>query len=167
MRGRELHLVTVEKVSVVYRTIFFIFVFSIFTYVDTTAAETPENTESEGDVLLDILQADSEKKPLNSGFSNAELTLAVIPRYPRGGLKRKIDGKVTLEFDIARHGRAINIKVVEEMPRAACSRTRPGTRSSIGHFHRHVWAPAAPRSRGADRRWFLNTTAIHRSNSCR
>jgi TonB family protein len=50
-------------------------------------------------------------------ITEAFVTLAVMPRYPKNALKRGTDGEITLEFDISKHGRATNIEVVAESPR--------------------------------------------------
>ncbi|UCC14334.1 MAG: energy transducer TonB [Gammaproteobacteria bacterium] len=74
--------------------------------------------DSPGNPLEQVLQAETvnESPELLSGFKDAFVTLAVTPRYPKRALRKKIDGEVTLEFDISKHGRAENITVVAESP---------------------------------------------------
>lgn len=55
-------------------------------------------------------------QPQASEFTDAYVTLAVVPRYPKRARKRKMDGEVTLAFDISKHGRAQNIRVIDESP---------------------------------------------------
>ncbi len=83
------------------------------------ADEIPVDEEpAQSDVLKQILQADEveDEGIAASGFRNAFVTLAVTPRYPKKALKRGIDGEVTMEFEIAKHGRAENIRIVDEQP---------------------------------------------------
>lgn len=85
------------------------------------AAGEPDG-ESSADIRSDALESALQDEPadaltpLASEFTNAQVTLAVIPRYPKRALKRKIDGEVTLAFEIAKHGRARNIRVAEQTP---------------------------------------------------
>ena len=77
------------------------------------SAETAENP------LQQVLQSETEEEGVSavSRFEDAYVTLAVTPRYPRRALKKKIDGEITLSFDIAQHGRAENIEIAAEEPR--------------------------------------------------
>jgi len=77
------------------------------------SAETAENP------LQQVLQSETEEAGVSavSRFEDAYVTLAVTPRYPRRALKKKIDGEITLSFDIAQHGRAENIEIAAEEPR--------------------------------------------------
>lgn len=70
------------------------------------------------DILRQVLQAETEEDPFDilSGFENAMVTLAVMPRYPKRALRKGIDGEVTLAFEISKHGRAENIEVVAGDP---------------------------------------------------
>jgi len=85
-------------------------------------AQEPPGDESQvsPDPLDQVLQAGVKEAP---GFApqasqiiDAYVTLAVTPRYPKGALRKGVDGEVTLAFDIAKHGRAENIEVVEANP---------------------------------------------------
>lgn len=77
------------------------------------SAETAENP------LQQVLQSETDEAGVSavSRFEDAYVTLAVTPRYPRRALKKKIDGEITLSFDIAQHGRAENIEIAAEEPR--------------------------------------------------
>jgi TonB family protein len=86
-------------------------------------AQTPSPTDDgdgEVDPLGQVLQAgvaeEAGRQPLLSSVTDAHVTLAVTPRYPRRAARQGIDGEVTLSFDIARHGRAENVQVVAEAP---------------------------------------------------
>jgi TonB family protein len=82
---------------------------------EASPAGPPEGT---GDPLRQVLQTESGDEAMEplSGFKDAFVTLAVTPKYPRRALKKRIDGEITLAFDISRHGRAENITVVAEEP---------------------------------------------------
>ena len=82
---------------------------------EASPAGLPEGT---GDALRQVLQTESGDEAMEplSGFKDAFVTLAVTPKYPRRALKKKIDGEITLTFDISKHGRAENITVVSEEP---------------------------------------------------
>ncbi len=71
------------------------------------------------DALKQVLQTEMEDGQFDvlSGFENALVTLAVMPRYPKRALKKKVDGEITLAFDISKHGRAENITVVAGDPK--------------------------------------------------
>lgn len=53
----------------------------------------------------------------NGQVADAFVTLAVMPRYPKGALRSGTDGEVTLAFDISRDGRAEDISVAASTPR--------------------------------------------------
>lgn len=78
-----------------------------------------EVAEANENPLNQVLQTEPEEEftPAVSRFEDAYVTLAVTPRYPRRALKKKIDGEITLSFDIAQHGRAENIEITAEEPR--------------------------------------------------
>ena len=83
------------------------------------ADEIPvEEDVAEQSAIQEILQTEdiNAQAAMDSGFEDAYTTLAVTPRYPKKALRKRIDGEVTLEFDISRHGRAENIKIVEQTP---------------------------------------------------
>ena len=78
---------------------------------------TDEDIPAEQNAILQVLQAEDQgPDAIASGFIDAHVTMAVTPRYPKKALSKKIDGQVTLEFDISRHGRAENIEIVEQTP---------------------------------------------------
>ena len=86
-------------------------------------AQTPSPTDDgddEVDALGQVLQADvaeeADLQPQLSSVTDAHVTLAVTPRYPKRAARKGIDGEVTLSFDIARHGRAGNVEVVADEP---------------------------------------------------
>jgi len=78
-----------------------------------------ESAETAANPLQQVLQSETEEEGVSavSRFEDAYVTLAVTPRYPRRALKKKIDGEITLSFDIAQHGRAENIEIAAEEPR--------------------------------------------------
>ena len=81
-------------------------------------AQSSEDGAESPDALqraLEPLAASQEAGPL-SGLTNAHVTLAVTPVYPKRALKKNIDGEVTLEFEISKYGRAENVSVVSEEP---------------------------------------------------
>ena len=84
----------------------------------TWADEIPADDEvpPEQSTILQVLQTDDAPYAIASGFKDAHVTMAVTPRYPKKALSKKIDGEVTLEFDISRHGRAENIEIIEQTP---------------------------------------------------
>lgn len=81
------------------------------------ADEVP--ADDDPDVLVGPLEAalewdgEEDSQGLASGFEDAYVTLAVVPRYPKRALRKDLDGEVTLAFDISRHGRAENITIAE------------------------------------------------------
>jgi len=52
----------------------------------------------------------------DTGFRNAYPSLAVLPRYPKRALRKRLDGQATIGFEVNRFGRAENIKVISESP---------------------------------------------------
>jgi TonB family protein len=75
--------------------------------------------EPEPDPLRQVLQAgvgDPSLEPQASEVTDAYVTLAVTPIYPKAAARDGVDGEVTLAFEIAKHGRAENIEVAAEDP---------------------------------------------------
>lgn len=64
-----------------------------------------------------IATEDETETRFLSPVQDASVRLAVTPTYPRRALRHGIDGEVTVEFTIAKHGRATDLSVVEARPR--------------------------------------------------
>ena len=72
--------------------------------------------EALGQVLQTDATEGADLQPQVSSVTDAYVTLAVTPRYPKQAARKGVDGEVTLSFDIARHGRAENVEVMADEP---------------------------------------------------
>lgn len=69
-----------------------------------------------GNELGDESPAESARPDADTGFRNAYPSLAVLPRYPKRALRKRLDGQATIGFEVNRFGRAENIRIVGESP---------------------------------------------------